>query len=702
VAGDAGANTPPDWTRINQYADDFKASPSDTGNTNNEALDIWTGYRFTIDSLNQYPYWQGIKMEAAGFKYLLFGDTAYGLAVRRTLLAQVRFEHPIHVGYNVANWPAPAGANKRPNYESGVPEALWLQRLVYSYDYTQNLYTSQERQEIEDYLQGGARYFSNIIHTNFARCFPNRLQNDYSVKGYMAVPGGVPQWSSPIYATPTSTRHQIWGDGYVYTHRNADGTLGNKITILSYNYNNRMFDKMAFIGMAGLLTGDSALIKNARQTVKEFIMYGSWPDGTYGEYERNGDYGNPNQGALLYGSKNLQAMVFLADAFARKGDYSLYNFSTTEGVHGTQVPTGGQPKSILSILTRYANVAVGNPALYYGSVAPLNRIDINNENTNTQYTINHVTWDYLLAIANKYYQSDYLKKVYTRQASVGGVPYPTKNLTSAGMVWLPWAGSGAEFPGVLFMFSQLENLKPFVVPCQTVQGAAVASIGSDSAILTYSPNLGAASGYRVEYKPSSATTWTAVRVTGTRYVLDNLAPSTAYQVRVRSLCSSTDSSASSAAVSFTTLAAPCLPPTGFAAAPKAYDQIAVNAVLGNNGTALFIEYRALGATTWTQQLATSLPATIPGLTALTAYEIRTSSVCGVASSTPTASLTVTTPALPCGQGTNLTGTALAPDSALLTWNPGTGASQYQIRLRQTGTTNWKFVSMYLMFPLVQD
>ena len=692
AAGDAGTNTPPDWSRIQGYADDFRASNLDTGNTIAESLDIWTGYRYQYDSLGQYPVWQGVKMAAAGFKYLLSGDATYGQAVRQALLAQVRFTHPVNIGYNVATWPTPANGNALPSNESGAHEAVWLSRLLFAYDYTKNLFTAAERTEVEAYFRASAWYFTARIHSVLVQNFPLRLQNNYSVKTYAAAPGGVIYWTPPVFNPAQYPRHQVWGDGYVYTHRNANGTLGNKLPRTAFYYNNRVYDKTHFIGMCGIATGDTMLTWHAKQTAREFIRYSVFPDGTFGEYERDGDYGNPNQGAFLYGSINVQCVTLLADALARKGDFSLYNFSTTDGVHGTEVPAGGQPKTLLTVLNKYAQTAVGSPAIYYGAVNPSNRIDINNEVISTTYTINHVTWDYLLGVANKYYQSQFLKDAYLRHSNVGAMAYPTTRLSSAGKIWVPWSGTGAEYPGMLFMFGQMENVDVYSVPCNTPASLAASAVTGTSAHLAFTASPTATRGYRISYKAATSVAFTSIHSNTPALDLTILAPGTGYMAHVKSLCAGNDSSASSADISFTTAAAVCPPATNVTVTPVSSTSLSVDATLATGGLQYQVEYRTQGASTWSSSTVSALPATIGGLTAVTVYELRLTTLCASNQSAPTAIVTGATQADVCNQTTNLHGNPFGiSDSARLGWTAGAGATQYQVRLRPQGSSNWKFV-----------
>ncbi len=687
LAGDAGTNTPPDWTRISQYADDFRASPMDTGNRNDEDLDIWTGYRYTIDSLEQYPVWQGIKMAAAGFRFLLTGDTSYGNPVRRTLLAQVRFTHPTHQGYDVSTWPIPASSQRRPTPESGAKEAVWLCRLLFAYDYTKGLFTAAEQAEVEDYLARSARYFSTRTHTQLRFNFPNRLRNDYATRVGAAAPGGVPQWTPPIYMPQTTSSHAVWPNGQVYTHRNADGSLGNAIPRLASFYNNRVYEKMHFMGLCGLLTGDTTLVWNAKQAAKEFIMFSVFPDGTFGEYERNGNYGNPHQGTWMYGGLNLQAVIMLADALARRGDFSLYQFQTRDGAHNMVVPAGGRPKSLELVLDKVAQNAVGNPGIFYNTTAPNNRLDVGFEGTN-RFGTNHCTWDYLLAVANKYYQKPLWRDTYLRRAA-GAVPYPTSGFGTAAKVWIPWSGTGAEYPGFLFMFGQMESVRVYAsTPCDAPTAVNASNITTTGARINYTSG---AQMLRIQVRPAGGN-WTSITDNAAPTTLTNLQPGTAYEVRVRALCTAIDSSNWSATVSFSTQAPPCLAATGLAVAPASSTSLTVTATAAAGATQYRVEYRAVGTTTWMSTAAASFPVTLTGLQAATGYEVRVVTVCGAATSPATTVVTAQTSADVCAQAANLAGQPFTTtDSALLTWNNAAGAQSYQLRLRATGTTNWKFV-----------
>jgi hypothetical protein len=687
VTGDAGTNMPGDWTRILTYSDDFRASPADSGNTNAERLDIWTGYRYQYDSLDQYPIWQGIKMEAAAFRYLINSDTSYGQPVRRTLLAQINFTHPIHRGYNVAAWPVPSNTNARPSYEAGAKEALWLQRLLLSYDYTRNLYTGAERAQITAWFRASAYYYAGRIHNRMAQSLPDRLANNYTRRIYKAAPNGVPQWNPPVYAPVEYTRHQVWGGSGVYTHRNADGSLGNRISRLGYDYNNRVFEKLQFIAQTGIMCQDTVLISHARQTIKEFIRYATFPDGTYSEYERNGDYETPAQGALWYGSMNLQSIVTIADALGRCGDMDLYTFTTMDGVHGTQVPAGGTPKSLELILNRYAQNCLGQNPIYYNTVTANNRIDGNNENTASRFSTRHSTWDALLAVANKYYQSALYTSVYTRRGA-GAVALPGANYTSAGKVWLPWCGAGAEYPGMWFVYGQMESVQVYpsmiVQPlaCPVPVALAVSNIQATTAQLRWGSGIGnrPATGYQVRLRLTGGN-WQTIVSADSAYTLQGLAANSAYQVQVAGLCSATDTSTFTSILSFLTLTAPCPTADNLRGSPITVSDsanISWNAAAGARTYQLRIKRTTSNNWKFIVTSATNIIET--GLAAGVQYEMQLNTQCPTSQSGYAGVERFTMPVPPCPAVASVRTTPINQTAVTVSWPQAAQASQYELVL----------------------
>ncbi|MEZ5173179.1 MAG: GEVED domain-containing protein [Bacteroidia bacterium] len=100
-------------------------------------------------------------------------------------------------------------------------------------------------------------------------------------------------------------------------------------------------------------------------------------------------------------------------------------------------------------------------------------------------------------------------------------------------------------------------------PCNTPTGVTSSGVSSSGATISWSAVSGAVS-YNVDYKLSSATSYTTVNTTSTSRTLSGLSASSTYNYRVQTVCSS-GTSAYSPVGSFTTSAEICNTPTGLAA-----------------------------------------------------------------------------------------------------------------------------------------
>lgn len=403
VTGDVSANSPGDWTRIINNANQFLQNPS---------KDRYHGGDGTFKT---EPHGNHVNMRDAAFVYLVKRDKKYLDAVRKELLAQIAVP-----AMDVTKWGLVGDTHR-------FTAAEWFVRLLFTYDYIKDGLTSSERQKLDQYFRNVGRFFANNINHYHEMLFPNRLKGDYSVRGRDAESG--------------SMRNQ-------YTHTNKDGSKGHKLSFLSSWYNNRKSSMMRAVGLIGVFLNDQDLIKHTKIYIKEMLMFSTYPDGTMGEYNRNGNYGNPQAG-MIYSGINIQMAVEIADALARKGDNELYDYKTSAGLWGTE----GGSKSIRLIVKNFYDQVSYKVERYTGGVDVRNRIDIENE-FGGNYGVEKWVHDIWFAMGNVYWKDDYFKSVYLRKV---GPAYPDKNLAGCGSVSWPWGGAGAVYPGVLFMFGQMEG-----------------------------------------------------------------------------------------------------------------------------------------------------------------------------------------------------------------------------------------------------
>ncbi|CAD7809331.1 hypothetical protein CHRY9390_01980 [Chryseobacterium aquaeductus] len=125
--------------------------------------------------------------------------------------------------------------------------------------------------------------------------------------------------------------------------------------------------------------------------------------------------------------------------------------------------------------------------------------------------------------------------------------------------------------------------------------------------------------------------------------------------------------------------------------PITHNSVTINWTPATNNIAYVLEYRVLGAPTWTvlnvSSLAGNPPVIINGLTPATTYEVRIAAVCGTGGAGAyTAIKTFTTRCDPTPP--NVTVTNVTSTSAVVTWNPIVPSATYIIRYRPVGSLTW--------------
>ncbi|MDW8157637.1 MAG: fibronectin type III domain-containing protein [Bacteroidia bacterium] len=227
----------------------------------------------------------------------------------------------------------------------------------------------------------------------------------------------------------------------------------------------------------------------------------------------------------------------------------------------------------------------------------------------------------------------------------------------------------------------------FTPGCSAPTSLTASNITANSALLQWSTVSGATS-YLVQYKPSSATSWSSATATTNSYTLTGLTAQSSYQWRVSATCSGGNSPFSSIQT-FTTSALPCVTPTN-----PTVNNITVNSAQLNWGavggaTSYNLEYKLANATTWT--LVTGITTNsyaLTGLSGASQYNWRVSAVCGGSSSaftTPVAFTTLTPCPVP---SSGLTTTGIGVTSATANWASVSGAISYDIRYKPSSSSTW--------------
>jgi hypothetical protein len=430
--GDVSSNSPGDWDRIVQHAKEFLANPSRDhakGQPKNTCLeggnigDPGGDGRNNPGSVSTAGWY----MADAGLYYLITGDKRYADAVRKELISQAS-----EPGMNFYDRKRFCLEGYKPWNGSYIEYPLFITKLLFAYDYIKDTISDSDRAMLLKWFKGAALFFeaATITRGGTRDRFPNR--DSYTKDSDYGTPvGGSRGQSIPLYyGGPV---------GYSFHH---------------YTTSNTKTSAMVPVALIGIATNDSFLKQSAKKYVKESLMFGVFPEGAITDFKRGADkdYKKPCNG-WAYSTRIAGDLIIIADAFARAGDPELYNYSTTHGYYGTQGvdQLSGKPKSIrttVNFMTAYEDKT-------------FNRyMTDNKKNVGNQYyriwtqcgtgkgPYVNVEW----AISNVFFKDNNIKSIYMR-TKTGTPPYPA---SPAGNPFI-WGGNHGMFPGLLFMFGQMEG-----------------------------------------------------------------------------------------------------------------------------------------------------------------------------------------------------------------------------------------------------
>lgn len=163
--------------------------------------------------------------------------------------------------------------------------------------------------------------------------------------------------------------------------------------------------------------------------------------------------------------------------------------------------------------------------------------------------------------------------------------------------------------------------------CTTPTGLAASSITNTSATFTWTAVTGS-TGYNVQYRAVGTTAWTAGTATSNTINATGLTARTNYEVQVQNKCSATSTSSFSTSATFTTTGtAPCNTPTGMTTGSITGSSAVFSWTAVSGATGYKIQYRAVGAASWTSASSTSASYTASGLSLTTSYEWQVQTVC---------------------------------------------------------------------------
>ncbi len=227
--------------------------------------------------------------------------------------------------------------------------------------------------------------------------------------------------------------------------------------------------------------------------------------------------------------------------------------------------------------------------------------------------------------------------------------------------------------------------------CAPPTGLQSTNVNLTSATVSWN-NASGVSQYILQYKPSSASTWTTVNTPVNSYNLMNLTSNTQYTYQVMAECTNSSSSAYSIASIFTTASATCAVPTNVAISNIGYNTALVSweAVVGASNYE--VQYKLQSATTWQTFITSNISFSLSNISSLSTYNVRVKTNCNGGFSVFSNTINFNTLAPPCGTPTNVAISNIGNNSAQVAWAPVVGATNYEIQYKLQSALIWQTIS----------
>jgi len=229
------------------------------------------------------------------------------------------------------------------------------------------------------------------------------------------------------------------------------------------------------------------------------------------------------------------------------------------------------------------------------------------------------------------------------------------------------------------------------IACAAPVGLTSTNITGSSATVVWADIAGVES-YTVQYKPSSATTWTTINsVTDSYYHLTGLLSNTTYNWRVKAVCSASDDSPYTNGTNFKTTA-PCGVPASLSALNITSNSVYFTWVGVSGAQDYTIEYKTRDDLNWTIVRTTANNYNLTGLIPSTRYYWRVKTNCSDYDSSVYINGSDFTTLVGCNTPGGLTSSSIEANSAYVVWNPVSGAQSYTVEYKPLSSSTWTVVS----------
>lgn len=226
--------------------------------------------------------------------------------------------------------------------------------------------------------------------------------------------------------------------------------------------------------------------------------------------------------------------------------------------------------------------------------------------------------------------------------------------------------------------------------CTAPTGLNATNITTNSAKLSWTAPAGATA-YTFSHRKSGVTTWTQTIVNTNSYIIPNLLPASAYEVKVSTVCGTTLSTSFASTLFTTSAPTTCASPTAISVGTTTNNSAQISWTAASGVSFYSYKYKASTATTWTTGTTSATSVTLSNLSASTSYNFEIASICTGAVSTAIAK-SFTTLAEPCTPPTAVTIGTPTTNSVQISWTAAFGIGTYTYKYKPTTTTTWTSIA----------
>jgi hypothetical protein len=242
--------------------------------------------------------------------------------------------------------------------------------------------------------------------------------------------------------------------------------------------------------------------------------------------------------------------------------------------------------------------------------------------------------------------------------------------------------SSTPFISSPWIAGQFSTLSPN--PCATTLTLqAVSNVSSTSVTLNWTPRVGA-TGYEIQYKPTSSISWTSVNISNANtstQILINLQQGTVYDYQIRAVCTSGNSPW--AVSTFATTSVATIAITSFTPASAYVNQSVVITGVGFTG-ATAVRFHGVNAITYAINSDTQITVTVPSGASTGKISVVKGASVAESSNNFTVLICNTPPTL-------LPVSNLTTTSATVKWSSVSNVVGYQLRFKLASSSTWSSV-----------